>query len=253
MESTSLLELAGHFNDKLSTLKTVCELRKSGQDGECNQHLVTIATELESLELTMSMLKQEVKKQKQELKSVQDMRGNFEKLIKDLIYTSNNIPARLPGTNRSTKNTVSNNNEVTIKDEVVKKPASKKQHCPLIEYLTVEEFEDVPKYMKGRVMYNQVNTLLDELNKTFTAKYKIVHQKRSTMNDLARKRNENYKSQQTKDTEGVYFVVEADIKDFSTIKLDAVTRAILTILRHCGRIREIRGGKLTRYAIIESY
>lgn len=49
---------------------------------------------------------------------------------------------------------------------------------------------------------------------------------------------------------GEYFIVEEDIKEFSTLKMDSVGRAILTVLRHCGRIKEIRGSGHTRYACI---
>ncbi|KAK6178908.1 hypothetical protein SNE40_011390 [Patella caerulea] len=263
MESSSVEELAAHFNEKLSNLNTVCELRHIVNDPHCKKHVSTIERELQSLEITMALLKQEISKQKEQLKSVEEVKKKFHRLIKDVNYTTNNIPARLPNNN------LQNNNNESDKTAQKVKPLSKpgniktennkevkrteRKHCPSIEYLTVDEFEEVPKYMKGRVTYNQVNSLVDELNKTFIAKYKILHMKKSTMNDISRKRFENYKIQENKDTEGVYFVVEVDIKDFSSVKMDAITRSILTTLRHCGRIREVRGGKLTRYAIIESY
>lgn len=52
---------------------------------------------------------------------------------------------------------------------------------------------------------------------------------------------------------GLYFIVEADIKDFSNLKLDGVARSIFTILRHVGRLREIRGGGVTRLVVNEYY
>ena len=59
--------------------------------------------------------------------------------------------------------------------------------------------------MKGRLTYQQVNTVIDELNKAFTAKYKLLRQKKSTLNDRNRKRYETLKMQESKDTKGSVF------------------------------------------------
>lgn len=51
---------------------------------------------------------------------------------------------------------------------------------------------------------------------------------------------------------GQYFVTVADIKELSNFKNDSALRKALVCLRHCKRIREIRGNppKLIRYALI---
>ena len=49
---------------------------------------------------------------------------------------------------------------------------------------------------------------------------------------------------------GLHYVVEGDIKEFTNLKMDSVGRSLLTILRHCQRLKEVRGGGLTRYAIV---
>ena len=50
-----------------------------------------------------------------------------------------------------------------------------------------------------------MNTVIDELNKAFTAKYKLLRQKKSTLNDRNRKRYETLKMQESKDTKGSVF------------------------------------------------
>lgn len=52
---------------------------------------------------------------------------------------------------------------------------------------------------------------------------------------------------------GCYFIVDADLKEHGSTKIDSVARSILTTLRHCGRIREVRGGQLTRYVYVDRY
>ena len=43
--------------------------------------------------------------------------------------------------------------------------------------------------------------------------------------------------------------MEADIKEFTALKVDKRFHVILNILRHCRRLSEVRGGGLTRYVI----
>ena len=49
---------------------------------------------------------------------------------------------------------------------------------------------------------------------------------------------------------GLHYIVDGDIKEFTNLKLDSVGRSLLTIMRHCQRLKEIRGGGLTRYSIV---
>ncbi len=61
------------------------------------------------------------------------------------------------------------------------------------------------------------------------------------------------KSQETRDTRGVHFVVADDLKKCDTLKTESSRRTIFTILRHFQLIREIRGPQsLVRYSVISS-
>jgi len=48
---------------------------------------------------------------------------------------------------------------------------------------------------------------------------------------------------------GLHFIVDSDIANLTRFNLDRAGRSILVILRHCGRLREVRGGGVTRYCI----
>lgn len=48
---------------------------------------------------------------------------------------------------------------------------------------------------------------------------------------------------------GWYFIVEDDIREFTQMKVDKRFQGILNMLRHCQRLRELRGGGLVRYAL----
>jgi hypothetical protein len=49
---------------------------------------------------------------------------------------------------------------------------------------------------------------------------------------------------------GCYFFVDKDLKEFSSFKLDKVGQSMLNILRHCGKIKEVRGGKIVRFVVL---
>lgn len=49
---------------------------------------------------------------------------------------------------------------------------------------------------------------------------------------------------------GQCFVVEEDIREFTQTKVDKRFQGILNMLRHCQRLRELRGGGLTRYMLL---
>uniref|UniRef100_A0ACB8EQA9 Spindle and kinetochore-associated protein 1 n=1 Tax=Sphaerodactylus townsendi TaxID=933632 RepID=A0ACB8EQA9_9SAUR len=105
------------------------------------------------------------------------------------------------------------------------------------------------RYMRGRLTYSQVNAVIQEINKAVASKYKIVRQSTKSMSSVVRNLYIRFQEQETKDTKGEFFIVEADIEEFTQLKADKRFHSILTILRHCQRVREIRGSRLVRYAV----
>ncbi|KAM9225191.1 SKA complex subunit 1 isoform 3-T4 [Dugong dugon] len=104
-------------------------------------------------------------------------------------------------------------------------------------------------YMKSRLTYCQINDIIKEINKAVASKYKILHQPKKPMSSVARNLYHRFIEEETKDTKGHFFIVEADIKEFTALKVDKRFHVILNILRHCKRLSEVRGGGLTRYVI----
>ncbi|XP_041361455.1 spindle and kinetochore-associated protein 1-like [Gigantopelta aegis] len=266
MNSATLIDLCQHFDGKLTGVTSYLELRAAGNDPSCQKYIVDLSKELQSLENILRMMKMEVSKQKAQLTAVEGIKREFSSFLGGLEYTLSNIPQRLPNTQEHGNSPVETcssanskpsvpanqcNSSARHNDTTDKKPATGKPLCPVIEYLRIDEFEDVPKYIKSRYTYNQVNTMVDGLNSSLKAKYKILRMKRSTLSDVNRKHFEEFKQQENKDTKGVYFVVEKDLKEFADMKLDAANRAMLTILRHTKRIREIRETGIIRFAVLD--
>ncbi|XP_017589806.1 PREDICTED: spindle and kinetochore-associated protein 1 isoform X2 [Corvus brachyrhynchos] len=133
--------------------------------------------------------------------------------------------------------------------ECAKKPAKDTKLVKEAALITMEEFESVPAYMKGRLTYDQINAVVQEMNKAVVAKYKILYQPLKSMSVPVRNLYDRFMEEETKDTRGLFFIVEADIKEFTQLKLDKRFHSILNILRHCQRVREVRGSRLVRYVI----
>ncbi|KAG7477280.1 hypothetical protein MATL_G00092880 [Megalops atlanticus] len=119
-----------------------------------------------------------------------------------------------------------------------------------MEYITIQEYEGIPQYMKGRMTHSQLNAVVQSINTAVMEKYSILQQPSKTLSNTTRKLHQRFKDEETKDTKGQFFVVEADIQEFTQMKVDKRFQSVLSMLRHCQRLRELRGGGLVRYVLL---
>lgn len=134
-----------------------------------------------------------------------------------------------------------------------------------IPAITLEEFETVPKYMRGRLTREKVNGGVEFLNRVILDKYTFLRQNPAKLPPDQRQKYYDWKDCETEETVGKVFVTETDVKTAlgakggpggpgvpgTTFKLDSTGRAILAIMRHCGRIKEIRGNGMTRFVVLQ--
>nr|XP_032829934.1 spindle and kinetochore-associated protein 1 isoform X2 [Petromyzon marinus]XP_032829935.1 spindle and kinetochore-associated protein 1 isoform X2 [Petromyzon marinus] len=121
---------------------------------------------------------------------------------------------------------------------------------PAIKILTVSEFEAVPAYLKGRMAYEQVNGTVHEINCALASKYTLLRQPKRSLGEAAVKRHRVYREQETPHTKGHSFFVDDDLRENSKLRVDKRLFNLLGVLRHCQRLREVRGGGLTRYVVL---
>ena len=60
----------------------------------------------------------------------------------------------------------------------------------------------IHRYMKGRLAYQHVNNLIEEINKVFKAKYALMRRKKSSMSVSDRKQYLSMKNQEMPNTKG---------------------------------------------------
>ena len=112
------------------------------------------------------------------------------------------------------------------------RPALARPSTGQVSYLTLPQFEAIPKYMKGRATYDQINTAVDEMNSALSEKYSFLSGRMANLpNPKAKKRYQALKAQDTKDTKGIHFVTAEELRESSHLKAEGNRRNLLTILR----------------------
>ena len=71
MDCQTLTELCGHFNDKLTSVTSGVELWAAADEPACQKGIVDLNKELDDLQHIVRMVKNEVAKQKNQLKGVE--------------------------------------------------------------------------------------------------------------------------------------------------------------------------------------
>jgi hypothetical protein len=125
---------------------------------------------------------------------------------------------------------------------------------PTIEIVRVSpsEFDAVPKYLKGRLTLDKLTAWTDLLERVLLEKYSTMSANPARLSGEARTRYYEWRDQETEECRGQPFVTEADLRGLCGGKgprLDPTGRSIVAILRHCGRIREVRSAGLVRLVL----
>ncbi|XP_029778316.1 spindle and kinetochore-associated protein 1 [Suricata suricatta] len=254
MASSDLEQLCSHINEKIGNIKRMLSLRNCGQEPTLKTTLDKIGDEIIVVNELLNKLELEIQYQEQTSHSLKELWASLEEDYKDVEHLKENIPPHLPQVTvtQNFVNASDGHPEEPVKAEEpapTKKPPKEQRFIKEMSFITSDEFNGIPAYMKSRLTYCQINDVIKEINKAVVSKYKILHQPKKSMNSVARNLYHRFIDEETKDTKGQYFIVEADIKEFTALKADKRFHVMLNILRHCRRLSEVRGGGLTRYVI----
>ena len=172
--------------------------------------------------------------------------------VEVLQIMDNEIPHQALKKSKPSTNIVSNNSNPTeVKVKLTKTKCKPVVDC--ISYLTLDDFQNIPKYMKGRVQYETLTNVVDEFNELLLNKYTFLVKPLKELNVNEKKRRNVLRSQETKDMQNINFITAEEMKSGVLLKSESGRRNLLTILRHFHRIREVRGpGNLVRYAVMKN-
>ncbi|NXM77140.1 SKA1 protein, partial [Serilophus lunatus] len=249
--SPDLEDLCSHINEKISNIKTYLQLRRIGEDQCLKSILSKIGKDMVLLHGLLNEMETVVEQQKKLKNLLQELQKAAERDQDEAQHLLEHIPAHLPKPTPTCIMATVKNEEQTkaVEPEAAKKPGKVTKVIKEMAFITAEEFAGVPAYMRGRLTYDQINAFVQEMNKAVVGKYKILHQPLKSMSSTSKNLYHRFITEENKDTKGQFFIVEADIKEFTELKLDKRFHSILSILRHCHRVREVRSSRLICYII----
>ena len=137
--------------------------------------------------------------------------------------------------NNNNKNNNNNNN--------------KQREIPQIEIVGKDEFNLVPKYVKGRLTQNRLNDSIIEFNKGLQTKYRILQMNPTKMQKYQFDLHEKYIKEETKETKHSYWLNHDDFRNSNNFTFDQTGKAIFNVMRHLKRIRMI-SGKKPKYVVL---
>ncbi|KAF8700810.1 hypothetical protein HU200_034170 [Digitaria exilis] len=131
--------------------------------------------------------------------------------------------------------------ELKIKEEPVAAPKKGRTPAPRW-YISTEELDSLSSYMRGRLTLEKVNIAINEVASYADINAHLVTcPKKKLSEEMWDKALELRDIAATEAVKGKPFFLEVDIKG-PGLKLDHTGKAILTVLRHLGRIHETRIG-----------
>ncbi|CAJ0591675.1 unnamed protein product [Cylicocyclus nassatus] len=110
----------------------------------------------------------------------------------------------------------------------------------ILKPISAQEFEDIPKYMKGRMTCAELNEIVSKLDEFLSQKRRLLNApfKKLPMKD--KDQVSKWKEQETASLSGKLFCQEVDVKPMMNDRSRALFRTAAPCLRHVHRIREVR-------------
>ncbi|BBN12761.1 spindle and kinetochore-associated protein 1 [Marchantia polymorpha subsp. ruderalis] len=255
----SLDQLMGSFNHRIAELQQLMLTR--------GVQTSNYTADLGSLDVTVRALEQQLLKIKAHLKNDAEALSQAQTLIelssqqqKKLQQIYSRLPSHLPGVDpvnmevpyTSFHPPALENGNGSIPPSSTGTPANKEKKKvgpPPKWYLTSEEFASLSSYMRGRLTLDKVNGAIDEMAGFAEANAKLLRTKRQKLgDDIVERVLELREIAFNEAVKGKYFFLESDMRG-QILKLDNTGKAILTILRHLGRLGEFRFGRQRAFTL----
>ncbi|XP_054726258.1 spindle and kinetochore-associated protein 1-like [Anastrepha obliqua] len=115
-------------------------------------------------------------------------------------------------------------------------------------HITSEQFESIPKYMRGRESVDELRGFLaNVVVPSFNKKYQLIHRQRSTVRNRHDLELWKVYNQQASYVPGRNFITPGDISQQMNKMLDKKQQNRIVMLRHLGVLQEQRVGQTVCY------
>ncbi|KAL1331269.1 hypothetical protein HN51_048538 [Arachis hypogaea] len=253
---SSLESLMSSFNARITHLQELV-IARNMFPASSMADLSAVDAAVKAMELQVQAIKDRLREETQAIPKTKKLISASLKQQKKLQNMSLHAPSQLPD-----RVTVSDSNtsrcllpEFSVQDpglealnlKVNEEPAplpkeKKGRSSPPMWHVTASELDSLSSYMRGRLTLEKVNAAINDMASYAEANAQlIIAPKKKLAENLWEKALEIRDIATMEGVKGKHFFLEADIKGPS-LKLDNTGKAILTVLRHLGRINETRVG-----------
>ncbi|VVB06425.1 unnamed protein product [Arabis nemorensis] len=254
----SLDLLIASFNKRVGELQELV-IARNMYPASSIPDLTAIDTALSSMELQVQSIKDRVREETEAIpkakKLIEATLKQQGKLKKMSVYAPSHFPDKTTMLNsdinrcllqENVKLHEQNSALVSLKsdEEAAVLPKEKKgRGSPPLWYITVDELNSLSSYMRGRLTLEKVNAAINDMaSYAETNAHLISAPKQKLAENLWEKALKLRDIVTTGVLKGKHFFLETDMKG-PMLKLDNTGKAILTVLRHLGRISEARIGQ----------
>ncbi|CAN0889915.1 Spindle and kinetochore-associated protein 1 homolog [Linum grandiflorum] len=251
---SSLDSLMLRFNARIIELQDLVVARNMYPASSVTD-LSAIDTSLKAMELQVQEIKDRVREETEAIPKAKKLIDASLRQQKKLQSMSTYVSAHLPDrsamsnfdANRSVPMVASDQQpgyrSLTTDEEPVALPKEKKgRGSPPLWHITSDELDSLSSYMRGRLTLDKINAAINDMAAYADANaHLIAAPKKKLAENMWEKALELRDIAMNEAAKGKHFFLETDIKG-PTLKLDNSGKAILTVLRHLGRITETRIG-----------
>jgi len=257
----SLDSFESHFSSQLSSLESMLELVSLSEE-EREEQLLELSSTISSIKQVLAEFREEKAGLAKGLEDSERLVESIRVLHKRNLVALENIPSHCNSQGAAARSVSQNAPPVQrLQFDHVEPPSCGRPLPKLklddavlyVAYSTVKEFEAIPKYMKGRIKYEALNSAVDEINAALDAKYDFLARPLNSLKPKEKTRRNQLRSLETKELKGIRFVTSDDFSESKLLKAEGSRRNYFQILRHLRKIREVRGpGNLVKYVVEES-
>ena len=186
--------LEDQFKNHVEITKKCLEFAKGEPEATMTETNMAMI-ELGDLKRKMDILRDVVDKLKIQTDQAEKISEYMKNRIETCEFVCENLPKRMGNSNGGNKKG-NPQNAKTIEKSVAdcKEPKNKEKQkpsnisVPKVRYLTLQEFENIPKYMKGRWSYDGINNSIDEFNMAHEKKYTFLAKGFQAMSSVTNKK-----------------------------------------------------------------
>ncbi|CAH2063346.1 unnamed protein product [Thlaspi arvense] len=218
--------------------------------------LTAIDTALSSMELQVQSIKDRLREETEAIpkakKLIEASLKQQVKLQKMTVYAPSHFPEKTAMLNSDINRCLlqenvkqhEQNHGLSYEDEAAVLPKEKKgRGSPPLWYITVEELNSLSSYMRGRLTLEKVNAAINDMASYAEANAHLISAPKQKLAENLWEKALKLRDIVTSGAlKGKYFFLETDMKG-PMLKLDNTGKAILTVLRHLGRVSETRIGQ----------